>query len=98
MGVALGALLCIAFVCAIIGDFILFTWIIDAWREDKIFINLKQSVPLSMKCFHYYPLYRNNGLWYFWNETWSDLIGPYKTQGEASVALKSYCKTLNPDE
>jgi len=39
------------------------------------------------------PLYFNmkDGKWYFWNEVWTDLIGPYETQEDARAALKKYC-------
>ncbi len=39
------------------------------------------------------PLYFNpkDEKWYFWNEVWVDLIGPYETQEDARAALKKYC-------
>lgn len=36
----------------------------------------------------YYP--RDNA-WYFWNETWSDDYGPYKTESIARANFAAYC-------
>lgn len=36
------------------------------------------------------PITEENGKWYFWNETWTDLIGPYETKEEAIVELAKY--------
>lgn len=36
-----------------------------------------------------------NGEWYFWNETWSERLGPYGTKEEANLALSSYIIYLN---
>jgi hypothetical protein len=32
--------------------------------------------------------------WYFWDETWTNLCGPYKTKKEASEKLDKYVETL----
>ena len=34
------------------------------------------------------------GKWHFWNETWSDAIGPYDTEEECKIALNSYCREI----
>ena len=33
--------------------------------------------------------------WYFYDETWSDLIGPYDTFADAQIHLKKYCEYLD---
>lgn len=32
------------------------------------------------------------GLWYFWDETWSHTYGPFPTEAEAEAAVKRYCE------
>jgi hypothetical protein len=32
--------------------------------------------------------------WYFWNETWNDLHGPFRNKKQAEDALVEYAKTL----
>jgi len=32
--------------------------------------------------------------WYFWNEIWIDLYGPYDTEADAREALKEYARNL----
>ena len=39
------------------------------------------------------PVHEHNDKWYFWNETWSNRIGPYNTKTEATKALTKYCET-----
>jgi len=38
-----------------------------------------------------------DGKWYFWNDTWSLMIGPYKTRKEACIGFKKYCEEWCPD-
>ena len=38
------------------------------------------------------PIHQENGQWYFWDETWSDRVGPYETEEKVREALKRYCK------
>jgi len=65
--------------------------------EDKIRTWKRVSwIQETFRSHKYHPLYKKNGYWHFWNETWSDLIGPYETQDEARIAFKKYCKELNP--
>jgi hypothetical protein len=33
------------------------------------------------------------GGWIFWDETWADYHGPFKTEEGANEALQIYCKT-----
>ena len=37
------------------------------------------------------PIHEENGLWYFWDETWSDRNGPYPTRRHAEADLIGYC-------
>lgn len=32
--------------------------------------------------------------WYFWDETWSDPVGPFSTQAEARKSLEDYAREL----
>lgn len=34
-------------------------------------------------------------LWYFWDETWADTIGPYQSRTEASKKLNEYALWLD---
>ena len=42
------------------------------------------------------PVYRStiDGRWYFWDETWSDPLGPFKTEREARERLREYGRVL----
>lgn len=33
--------------------------------------------------------------WYFWDETWSDAIGPFDTEEDCRTDLKEYAEELN---
>ena len=33
-----------------------------------------------------------DGAWWFWDETWTDLIGPYKSEKDAKKHFKDYCR------
>lgn len=35
---------------------------------------------------------QSTGLWYFWDETWSERCGPYSSEQEARDRFKSYCE------
>ena len=39
--------------------------------------------------------YYTDSKWFFWDEVWADLIGPYKTYMEANQQLNLYFKQLN---
>jgi len=43
------------------------------------------------------PVHRDekDGLWYYWNETWSDRYGPYSGRTAADAALTRYTQYLN---
>lgn len=41
------------------------------------------------------PLIKHGDHWYFWNELYLDLHGPYSTQDEAHAALEDYRSFLN---
>ena len=42
------------------------------------------------------PVYQDqiDGKWYFWDETWSDPLGPFKSEEEARRRLMWYCETV----
>lgn len=41
------------------------------------------------------PVHKHeDGKWYFWDETWSDEIGPFADEDEARRQLELYCETL----
>ena len=50
------------------------------------------------------PVFEREGKWFFYDETWSDSIGPFETRGEATTQLAEYARKLNygddavPDE
>lgn len=35
------------------------------------------------------------GKYYFWSETWSELIGPYDTEGDVGRGISDYAKWLD---
>ena len=37
------------------------------------------------------PVHQDTDGWYFWEETWADRSGPFKTETLARAALKRYC-------
>jgi len=39
-----------------------------------------------------------DGHWYFWDETDSNLLGPYPTEWDCSKAMHAYAQSLNPTE
>jgi len=36
------------------------------------------------------PIHFYEGKWWFWDETWSDRVGPYDTEAEAKQKIKEY--------
>ena len=40
------------------------------------------------------PVHFYEGEWWFWNETWSDVIGPYPTEKVARETMKLYAEQL----
>jgi hypothetical protein len=40
------------------------------------------------------PVFEKDGLWYFWDETWSDALGPYQSEFAARMACKEYAENL----
>ena len=42
------------------------------------------------------PVYSHGGMWFFWNETWTDVLGAYRTEKAARKALSDYQKSLEP--
>ena len=44
------------------------------------------------------PVFKRGRGWYFWNETWSDAHGPYKTEEQARKRLEDYCDRLTEDD
>ena len=41
------------------------------------------------------PVHEEDGVWYYWTETWADRHGPFKTEGEARIELNRYCEFLD---
>jgi hypothetical protein len=39
-------------------------------------------------------VYEHEGKWYFWDEIYSDSLGPYKTKEEAEAACRRYAEQL----
>jgi len=39
------------------------------------------------------PVHEHDDKWYFWDETWSQRVGPYDTKAKAAEALVRYCET-----
>jgi len=33
--------------------------------------------------------------WYFYDETWTNLLGPHEDEAGATIALAAYCETLD---
>lgn len=40
------------------------------------------------------PVHMKNNRWYFYDETWADTYGPYKTEEEAREKLSGYIDYL----
>jgi len=40
------------------------------------------------------PIHYYKGFWWFWNETWSDRLGPYFTRRAATNALHTYVEEV----
>ncbi len=36
------------------------------------------------------PVHEENGVWYFYDETWGDRLGPYPTEALAREELRRY--------
>jgi hypothetical protein len=43
---------------------------------------------------HLNPVEEIDGLWYFWDETWANNYGPFKSSVEANLALLEYCENF----
>lgn len=41
------------------------------------------------------PLFEDKDGFWFWDETWSDRIGPYKTESDVRHGLKAYANYLD---
>ena len=39
-------------------------------------------------------IHQHNGKWYFFDETWTNRVGPYTTKEDAKVALKNYVENV----
>jgi glycosyltransferase involved in cell wall biosynthesis len=40
------------------------------------------------------PIFKKDNLWYFWNETWTEVIGPFESKKIAEEELEKYSKQL----
>lgn len=38
-----------------------------------------------------HPVHKQGDFWYFWDETWTELHGPFESQEEACAGLREYC-------
>lgn len=54
-------------------------------REVPEFTIVTQCTPPD-------PIFLASDGWRFWDETWSDAMGPWKTEQEAREKLDQYCK------
>lgn len=43
------------------------------------------------------PITYIDGKWWFWDECWVELYGPYETQKIAEMKCKEYCKIVLGD-
>lgn len=43
------------------------------------------------------PIHFDNGKWWFWDETWSDRLGPFDTEEQTKEALRQYCEEVLGD-
>ncbi len=56
--------------------------------EDGAVLSARSSDPAD-------PLRRDDrGRWWFWNEIWADLLGPYDSEAAAVQAAQDYAKSL----
>lgn len=56
---------------------------------------LTYAIECGLKTFVYIPdspIFRDMDGWYFWDETWADKHGPFKTWNEVNTQLKNYCE------
>lgn len=44
------------------------------------------------------PVHEDGGYWWFWNEIWVDVHGPYITESAAREGLQRYLKFLEGGE
>lgn len=40
------------------------------------------------------PVFESNGLWYFWDETWTQYLGPFPDESYARKGIECYEKYL----
>jgi hypothetical protein len=41
------------------------------------------------------PVEFDEGQWWFWDESWSQRLGPFESEAEARDVLRDYCEWLN---
>lgn len=41
------------------------------------------------------PIFEENGKWYFWDESWSQPIGPFFSAIDVKYAFKKYCDFIS---
>ena len=44
------------------------------------------------------PIEKDDGQWFFWDETWCYSFGPYSNYEQAEQELKRYCHWLDTGE
>lgn len=41
------------------------------------------------------PVFEDNGQWFFWDETWTQFLGPFQSESNARDAAKEYGEYLS---
>jgi len=57
--------------------------------KDKKQYNRKKKHKQNKK-----EIFEENGQWYFWDETWANRFGPYKSYEKADKSLDNYIETF----
>ena len=68
---------------------------LQGWRTAK---EIKEVLDkLFNLAVDFDPVHQRAGMWYFWDETQSEALGPYKTEKKARESLASYVEQLNTE-
>ena len=69
----------------------------EAWEEgaNEIAKIAEKDIDKDIAFDRYFSLEKDG--WYFWNETWSDLIGPFEFKSSAVLHFMKYCDILNKE-
>lgn len=44
------------------------------------------------------PVFTHHGAWYFWDETWTQFLGPFDSEEKARKSLEQYAKYLSGED